>query len=176
MIRLLLIVSLLFANAVPGYPSGINYKTDEFSDEVVMESQYYIHIPDKIQISAVGPSTFNTAAFNSKTMDTAEKASTAVRNIFFIKSSSGWIKRINYSKKSLVLINFLIAAIIISIATMIILLIIILLNRKRMEKEEQLHQYLLENYQSLIINYLFGTVNLEEFRSIASDTYRRQVL
>jgi hypothetical protein len=87
---------------------------------------------------------------------TVEKAATAVRYIFFIKGDSSWIKRINYSKKSLVLVNFLIAAIIISIATMIILLVIILLNRKRMEKEEQLHQYLLEKYQSLIINYLFG--------------------
>ena len=77
---------------------------------------------------------------------------------------------------SLLLVNFLIAAITVSIATMITLLIIILLNRKRMEKEEQLHQYLLEKYQSLIINYLFGSASPEEFLSIASDNYRRQVL
>jgi hypothetical protein len=59
---------------------------------------------------------------------------------------------------------------------MIILLIIILLNRKRMEKEEQLHQYLREKYQSLIINYLFGSATPEEFLLIASDSYRRHVL
>src|ERR1035437_2976734 len=107
---------------------------------------------------------------------TVEKASTAVPYIFFIKGDSSWIKKINYSKKSMLLVYFLIAAIITSIATMIILLIIILLNRKRMEKEEQLHQNLLEKYQSLIINYLFGSASPEEFRSIASDTYRRQAL
>ena len=45
-----------------------------------------------------------------------------------------------------------------------------------MEKEESLHQYLLEKYQSLILDYLFGNANPDEFRSIASDTYRRQVL
>jgi hypothetical protein len=143
--RLLLILSLLSANAVNIFPSDLNYKTDA-------------------------------ATFISKTNDTDAKASTAFSYVPFIKGDGSWIKRIDYSKKSLVLINFLIAAIIISIATMIILLIIILLNRKRMEKEEQLHQYLLEKYQSLIINYLFGSATPEEFRSIASDTYRRHVL
>src|SRR5664280_879538 len=107
---------------------------------------------------------------------TVEKASTAVPYIFFIKGDSSWIKKINYSKKSMLLVYFLIAAIIISIVTMIILLIIILLNRKRMEKEEQLHQYLMEKYQSLIINYLFGSATPEEFLLIASDSYRRHVL
>ena len=143
--RIFLILSLLSANAVWSYTSGINYKTD-------------------------------TPTFNSKTLDTVEKASTAVPYVFFIKGDGSWLKKINYSRKSLVLVSFLIAAIIVSIVTMIILLIIILLNRKRMEKEEQLHQYLLEKYQSLIINYLFGSSTPEEFRSIASDTYRRQVL
>jgi len=143
--RLLLILSLLSANAGWSYPSVINNKT-------------------------------YASTFNSKTMDKVEKAITSVPTILFIKGDGSWIKRINYSKKSLLLVNFLIAAIIVSIVTMIILLIIILLNRKRMEKEELLHQYLLEKYQSLIINYLFGSANPEEFRSIASDIYGRQVL
>jgi hypothetical protein len=116
------------------------------------------------------------STFISKTNDTVAKASTAFLYIPFINGEGSWIKRIDYSKKSLVLINFLIAAIIISIVTMIILLIIILLNRKRMEKEEQLHQYLMEKYQSLIINYLFGSATPEEFLLIASDSYRRHVL
>jgi len=143
--RLLLILSLLSANAGWSYPSDINYKT-------------------------------YAATFNSKTLDMFEKASTAVPCVFFIKGGGSWIKGINYSKRSLVLVNFLIVAIIISIVTMIVLLIIILLNRERMEKEELMHEYLLEKYQSLIINYLFGSATPEEFRSIASDIYRRQVL
>jgi HEAT repeat protein len=109
-------------------------------------------------------------------MNTTEKATNVLHFILFTEGDSSWINRINYSKKSLILVNFLIAAIVISIVTMIILLVIILLNRNRMEKEEELHQYLLEKYQSLIINYLFGYGTAEEFRSIASDTYRRQVL
>jgi hypothetical protein len=120
--------------------------------------------------------TLKAATFLSVTRDTTEKATTALHNIFLFKGENHWLDKKNYFKKSLVFVNALIAAIIISITTMIILLAIILLNRKRMEKEEKLHQYLLEKYQSLIINYLFGNASPEEFRSIASDTYRRQVL
>jgi HEAT repeat protein len=143
---------------------------------MVMESPYYINNYDNKLISSYATDIIKAATFPSDSMDSSKKAPTAVRNIFFFKGDSHWLKRINYFGKSLVLVNALIVAIIISIATMIILLIIILLNRKRMEKEELLHQYLLEKYQSLIINYLFGYVSPEEFRSIASDTYRRQVL
>ena len=120
--------------------------------------------------------TLKAATFLSVTRDTTEKATTAFHYIFLFKGENQWLNKKNYFKKSLVFVNALIAAIIISITTMIILLVIILLNRKRMEKEEKLHQYLLEKYQSLIINYLFGNASPEEFRSIASDTYRRQVL
>jgi HEAT repeat protein len=143
---------------------------------MVMESPYYINNYDNKLISSYATDIIKAATFPSDSMYSSKKAPTAVRNIFFFKGDSHWLKRINYFGKSLVLVNALIVAIIISIATMIILLIIILLNRKRMEKEELLHQYLLEKYQSLIINYLFGYVSPEEFRSIASDTYRRQVL
>ena len=59
---------------------------------------------------------------------------------------------------------------------MIILLIVILLNRTKMEREEHLKQYLAEKYQGLIIDYLFTDSSPDEFRPIASDTYRRQVL
>src|SRR5665648_849407 len=64
----------------------------------------------------------------------------------------------------------------VSIATMIIRLIVIFLNRRKMEKEESLRHYLMEKYQSLIIDYLFGNAGPDDFRPIASDTYRRQVL
>ncbi len=45
-----------------------------------------------------------------------------------------------------------------------------------MEKTEKLRQYLMEKYQGLIIDYLFGNATPDDFRPIASDTYRRQVL
>jgi hypothetical protein len=120
--------------------------------------------------------TLKASTFLSGTRDTTEKAKTALHYIFLFKGENQWLNKKNYFEKSLVFVNALIAAIIISITTMIILLVVILLNRKRMEKEEKLHQYLLEKYQSLIINFLFGNASPEEFRSIASDTYRRQVL
>ncbi|MDX9930456.1 MAG: HEAT repeat domain-containing protein, partial [Bacteroidales bacterium] len=53
---------------------------------------------------------------------------------------------------------------------------IILFNRTRMEREEKLRQYLMEKYQGLIIDYLFGDTISEEFHTIASDEFRRQVL
>ena len=34
----------------------------------------------------------------------------------------------------------------------------------------------MEKYQNLIVDFLYGTATAEEFRSIASDNYRRQVL
>lgn len=45
-----------------------------------------------------------------------------------------------------------------------------------MEREEKLHLFLMEKYQSLIVDFLYGTAAPEEFRAIASDNYRRQVL
>jgi len=93
-----------------------------------------------------------------------------------IGNNSPWLKRITYFGKSLALINALIITIVICIISMILLLIFILLNRRRMERREKLHQYLMEKYQELIINYLFGNATPDDFRPIASDTYRRQVL
>jgi hypothetical protein len=114
--------------------------------------------------------------FLSITKKTAEKAMAAFNHLFIIKGESPWLKKINYFDKSLVFVNALIVAIIVSITTMIVLLMIILLNRNRMETEDQLHQYLLEKYQGMIIDYLFGNAGHNEFRKIAVDGYRRQVL
>jgi hypothetical protein len=97
-------------------------------------------------------------------------------HILFISNDNPWIKRVHYFGKSIAFVNALIITIIGSIASMLILLVIILLNRRRMEKEARLHQYLLEKYQGLIVDYLFGTASPEDFRPIASDNYRRQVL
>lgn len=99
-----------------------------------------------------------------------------VHNMFFLKGDSPWLNRYNYFGKSVALVNALIFTIIGSFISMIILLVVILLNRNRMEKEARLRQYLLEQYQSLIIDYLFGNTGPDEFRKIASDNYRRQVL
>jgi hypothetical protein len=96
--------------------------------------------------------------------------------IFLFRNDSPWLKRINYFGKSFALVNALIITIVISVVTMIILLIVILLNRTRMEKEDDLRQYLAETYQGMIIDYLFTGSSPDRFRQIASDTYRRQAL
>lgn len=100
----------------------------------------------------------------------------SIQNRFLLKGDSPWLRRFNYFGKSVALVNALIIAIIFSFATMLILLVVILLNRNRMEKEARLRQYLMEQYQSLIVDYLFGNTSYEAFRKIASDNFRRQVL
>ncbi|MDX9726084.1 MAG: HEAT repeat domain-containing protein [Bacteroidales bacterium] len=95
---------------------------------------------------------------------------------FLLNSDSPWLQRINYFGKSFALVNALIITIMVSILTMIILLMVILLNRTRMEKQEDLKQYLAETYQGMIIDYLFTGSSPDRFRSIASDNYRRQAL
>ena len=112
----------------------------------------------------------------SDTTTIAVKAVKAVRKILFIKGDSPWLTRVNYFGRSFAFIHALIVTIMVSIATMIILLIVILLNRTRMEKEAVLKNYLMEKYQGLIIDYLFGNTLPDDFRPIASDNYRRQVL
>lgn len=87
-----------------------------------------------------------------------------------------WLWEVNYFGKSFFLVNALITVIIVSIAVMFVLLTLILLNRNRLEREARLKQYLLEKYQTLILDYLFGGSGTEGFYKIASDTYRRQVL
>lgn len=99
-----------------------------------------------------------------------------VHKYLLFNSNSPWLKRINYFGKSFALVNALIITIMLSIAAMIIMLVVILLNRNRMEKEERLKQYLAETYQGMIIDYLFTGISADEFRPIASDTYRRQAL
>jgi hypothetical protein len=95
-------------------------------------------------------------------------------DISFIPSP--WLKRFDYFGKSVTLVAALIIIIILSISTMLVLLLIILLNRRRMERREKLYQYLLENYQQLILDYLYGEEDIGMFNKIASNSYRRQVL
>jgi hypothetical protein len=126
--------------------------------------------------SDIPDSTGAVAIIPQKTNNVAEATLNEPADGLIIGGNSPWLKRITYFGKSLALINALVITILICIVSMILLLIVILLNRRRMEKKEKLHQYLLEKYQELIINYLFGNASPEDFRPIASDTYRRQVL
>ncbi len=91
-------------------------------------------------------------------------------------NGSPWLMPVKYFGKSFNLVNALIITIVVCIITMIILLIIILLNRKRMEREKKIREYLMENYQVLIMDYLYGEDVIDEFRKIASNKFRRQVL
>ncbi len=151
-------------------------KTDESRSKATEINPDSAKNYDTVTVTPITPDTVRTSDFLSDTMDRAERAAAGVRNIFFIKGNSPWLKRINYFGKSVAFVNSLIVAIVVSIVVMIILLAIILLNRRRMEKVERLRQYLMEKYQGLIIDYLYGNASPDKFLSIASDSYRRQVL
>ncbi len=131
---------------------------------------------DSISADTISGNTLKDSLKSGNTLKAAGRLAAAFKNIFIIKGESPWLRRINYFGKSLVFVNALIFAIIISISSMIVLLFVILMNRRKMEKEEILHQFLMEKYQGLIIDYLFGSATPDSFLKIASDTYRRQVL
>jgi hypothetical protein len=103
-------------------------------------------------------------------------ADTVIQETSAARRQNPWLWQVNYFGKSFKLVNALIITIVISTVTMIILLIIILLNRTRMEREQKLRQFLLEKYQGLIVEYLYGDVVSDQFLQIASDRFRRQVL
>jgi HEAT repeat protein len=124
----------------------------------------------------IKPDSFYDYSFFVGILDTIKKSAASAEKIFFIKGDSPWLKRIDYFGKSVSFVNILIVAIVVSITIMFLLLFFILLNRTRLEKEEKLQQFLLEKYQTMIIDYLYGSTTADEFRSIASDNYRRQVL
>ncbi len=132
--------------------------------------------PEAAAAEEIEPVTAGTE-IDTITSDTEiEPVKRSFRNMFFLQGDNPWLNRYSYFGKSVALVNALIFTIIGSFISMIILLVFILLNRNRMEKEVRLRQYLLEQYQSLIIDYLFGNTGSDAFRKIASDDYRRQVL
>ena len=144
-------------------------------------AQTITEIPQSVPATAIIPESELQGAAQADSdaeADTAvaQPAERSIRNLWFLTGDSPWLRNYNYFGKSVALVNALIITIIASFATMLILLLVILLNRRRMEKEAKLRQYLLEQYQSLIIDYLFGSSGPEPFRKIASDNYRRQVL
>lgn len=109
-------------------------------------------------------------------VESAQPDSTGVSNGWLFDGENPWLSSVNYFGRSVALVNLLIFVIAGSILTMLSLLVFILLNRRRMEKRAKLYQYLLESYQGLIIEYLYGEADAEKFRQIASNRYRRQVL
>jgi HEAT repeat protein len=155
--------------AVNGSADKLLVRTSELSADSV----------DNIQrptLAVFRDTTMPKAIFDVNASDTLEKNVFQIPGLFFINGDSPWIKRINYQGRSIGFVNALIMAITLSIFMMIALLLFILVNRRRMEKEESLHQYLMEKYQSLIIDYLYGNTAPVVFKAIASDNYRRQVL
>ncbi len=137
------------------------------ADTVKPEADSIVAAPDTIAV--VEAATYEAPLQKTQTKRT-------LKNFFSLRGNSPWLIKYDYFGKSVALVNALIFIILASFVTMVILLITILLNRRRMEKEAKLRQYLLEQYQSLIIDYLFGNTTSDAFRSIASDNYRRQVL
>ena len=111
--------------------------------------------------------------------DSISKSSISADSLFEkqqIPGNSSWIDRITYHGRSSRLVITLLIIIMFSILSMAVLLIVILLNRTRMEKEARLREKLMEQYQGMVIDYLFGNTKTEQFIPIASDTFRRQVL
>ncbi len=83
-------------------------------------------------------------------------------------------------EKSPTLILVLYIVIIYSIITLIVLTVFILLNRSRMKKEEELKHELNEQYQQLLIDYLFDEAQRKglfiKILRIANGKFRRQML
>lgn len=121
----------------------------------------------------VGPQAYATDSLWSPSgSDSVAKPAQSSREV----QGNPWLRRVEYFGRSFAFVNLLIITIIASITTMLVLLVIILLNRNRMEREQKLTQYLMEKYQGLIIDYLFGDNISDDFGRIASDDFRRQVL
>lgn len=82
--------------------------------------------------------------------------------------------------KSALFITILYVVILYSIVTLITLLIIILLNRGRMQREQKLKEYLKEEYQQKLMDYLFEEDKLDQafmdLERIASNKFNRQIL
>jgi hypothetical protein len=159
-------------------PAAVGAGIPETTDSTITDTRIGLY-PFEQELYA-GSALYNLLTQPLKVIsDTAEASSLKTqddREIIFFKGNSPWLKRIKYFGESFTLVNALIITILISIITMITLLVIILFNRTKMEREEKLHQYLMERYQSLIVDYLFGSTSPDEFIKIASDNYSRQVL
>ena len=157
---------------VPG--KGNKQELTEKTKMTLAEPQDSIYNNDTLTAALNVSDSSEVSSGSGESEITSEQAQSS--HIIFISNDNPWIKRVHYFGKSIAFVNALIITIIASITLMLMLLVFILMNRRRMEKEARLHQYLLEKYQGLIVDYLFGTASADDFRPIASDNYRRQVL
>lgn len=88
-----------------------------------------------------------------------------------------WLKEISMFEKSVQLVDLLIASISGFVSVMLVLLVIILINRKRMENRAELKDFLLEEYQKLILAYLYrDVIDKKKFKKITRNLFSRQVL
>ncbi len=127
--------------------------------------------------SAAGPD--RTGIFTGDTLATGSDSLMPfwhLKEFLEIEGKSPWLAEVTYFGHSYALVYILLAIIILSISSVFVLLVIILLNRTRMEKVKAHYNKLLEKYQTLVIDYLFGSTSSEEFLPIASDNFNRQVL
>ena len=160
---------------IKGIPA-IRLFEKEINEKTSSELLDTISVPDTIKpAQAIQDTILKLLPIQSLSDTNGEKANTAQRSIL-IDEDNLWLRSVTYFGKPFPFVNALIITIMVSITTMITLLVIILYNRRRMEKEDRLHQFLMEKYQTLLIDYLFGNTKPEDFLPIASDTYRRQVL
>ena len=95
-----------------------------------------------------------------------------------LTSYASWIvKRFD---KSPLFITILYVVILYSIVTLITLLIIILLHRKKLRREEERTEYLRQEYQQMLMDYLFDESSRErcvgDLKKIASGRFDRQIL
>jgi len=151
-------------------------ETDTLSNSVLSADTLSVEEPVNMPDTLISGDSTNVAEAAQDSSSIINQTREVVRKYLILNSNSPWLKRINYFGKSFALVNALIVTIMVSIATMIIMLFVILLNRAKMEREENLRQYLAETYQGMIIDYLFTGSSPDRFRPIASDTYRRQAL
>lgn len=96
----------------------------------------------------------------------------------FLSRYTNWI--LTRFDKSALFVTILYIVILYSIVTLITLLIIILLNRGRMQREQKLREYLKEEYQIKLMDYLFEEDKLDQsfmdLERIASSRFNRQIL
>jgi hypothetical protein len=163
------------ATGIPNLKKSNAIKPED-SLPAVKSEQQLITETDTVNDAKVLPDSNLVLATNADTTATNYVTESADNSVISSGIYTPWQKRIKYFGESFSFVKALIFTILFSISTMITLLVIILLNRGRIEREEKLNAYLMEKYQSLIVEYLFGNSTHDSFRSIASDDYSRQVL
>jgi len=138
-----------------------------------------------LMLLLVCATTGSMAAFGQVQPDSLQSDSTSVENSQTDQEQtdvlSVYAQRVlNRFDKSPILVTVLYIVILYSIVTMLTLLIIILLNRRRIQREQELNDYLLEKYQELLMDYLFYEEKQEEafqeLNWVANNRMNRQIL